>query len=45
MYEIIWSNFENKHIIRTVRCFSKVPALFIGTHDECQAKLKNYTPH
>jgi hypothetical protein len=45
MYEIIWSNFENKHIIRTLCSFSVVPALFIGTHDECQAKLKNYISH
>jgi hypothetical protein len=44
MYEIIWSMFENKHIIRAV-CPSTVRALFIGTYDECQAKLKNYISH
>ena len=44
MFEIIWSNFYNKHIIRACS-MSTVPALFIGTIDECQAKLKNYISH
>ena len=45
MYEIIWSNFYNKHIIRVCDSISTVNVLFVGTLDQCQAKLKNYISH
>jgi hypothetical protein len=45
MYEIIWSNFYNKHIIRVCDSISTVNVLFIGTLDQCQAKLRNYISH
>lgn len=45
MFEIIWSVFYNKHIVRAVVAQSHVSPLFIGTLDECNAKLQNYTSH
>jgi len=45
MFEIIWSVFYNKHIVRASVAYSQIDPLFIGTLDECNAKLQNYTSH
>ena len=42
MYEIIFSIFENKHIIRSCDILSTVKPLFIGTLEECNSKLSNF---
>jgi len=41
MYEIIFSIFENKHIVRPC-ILSTVKPLFIGTLEECNSKLLNF---
>jgi hypothetical protein len=45
MYEIIWSYSYDKHIIRECGSMSRVPAKFIGTLEECQAKLSRFISH
>jgi len=35
MFKIIWSNWNNKHIIISYDFISYVEPVFIGTEDEC----------
>ena len=39
MHEIIFSIFYNDYIIRESLILSTIKPLFIGTYDECTAKL------
>jgi len=45
MYEIIWSVFYDKYIVRPVPQMGNVKPLFIGTEAECTTALNNCNPH
>ena len=44
MFEVIWSVFANKYILRTGAPVGRVTPNFIGTQDECIAHLRNCFP-
>ena len=42
MYEVIWSCFYSRHIVRPIKAWSIVESIFIGTQAECETYLKGY---
>ena len=42
MFEIIWSVWNDKYIVRPVKPMGNVKPEFIGTEEECAQKIKNY---
>jgi len=45
MFEIIWSVWNDKYIVRPVPPMGNVKPVFIGTEEECAQKIKNCSPH
>ena len=43
MYEIIWSKFNDRFIVRSVTIYSTVKPLFIGTEEECNKHIATNT--
>lgn len=44
MYEVIWSVFYDRYIVRSTENFSTVNPLFLGSEDQCNAWVKNNDP-
>jgi hypothetical protein len=42
MFEIIWSVWSDKYIMRPVLHMGNVKPMFIGTEEECAKVLSNY---
>lgn len=40
MFEVIWSVFEDKYIVRNISAFSSIHPRFIGNKQECIAYIK-----
>ena len=45
MFEIIWSVWNDKYIVRPVPSMGNVKPEFIGTEEECAQKIKNFGPN
>jgi hypothetical protein len=43
MYEVIWSKFNNRFIVRSVTICSTVKPMFIGTEEECKKHIAKNT--
>lgn len=43
MYEVIWSKFSDRFIVRSVTICSTVKPMFIGTEDECNNHIAKNT--
>ena len=45
MFEIIWSVWSDKYIVRPVPSMGNVKPMFIGTEEECNQYINNCTPN
>jgi len=45
MFEIIWSTWQDKFVIRRISPIGNVRAVFIGTKAACIKAINNFNPH
>lgn len=45
MFEVIWSYFYDRYIVRPVSISTKITPLFVGSYDECVSYLTKCSPH